>query len=193
MGAPVVIGLMAVSAAVSAYASYKQAAAQKNAAQFNADVAKQNAQVAGIQAQQAGEQGVAREDAYNRKLAALMGDQRAELASTGADVNTGSALELQQDTAGLGAQDLATIRQDTRNSVWQARLGQTSALDQSRLSQYQADTTSPWLAATTSLLSSASSVGSSWYTWNSPRVGAGGGSTYGGRDPNGSLAYGGPR
>jgi hypothetical protein len=166
-----ILAVSAVSAGVSAYAAYSSSAAQKQAAQFNQGVAEQNQQVAGVQTQQAAAAGQAKEDAYRRKLAALMGDQRAELAGTGVDINTGSALELQQDTAGLGAADISTIRQDTRNSVWQARLGGTSAADQAKLYGLQADNTSPGLALGASLLGSASSIGSSWYTWNRPTPG----------------------
>lgn len=163
-----ILAISAVSAAVSGYAAYKGSAAQRQAAQFNQGVAEQNQQVAGVQALQAAAAGAAKEDAYRRKLANLMGDQRAEAASTGVDINTGSALELQQDTAGLGAADLSTIRQDTRNSVWQARLGGTSAADQAKLYGFQADNTSPGLALGSSLLGSASSLASSWYSWNRP-------------------------
>jgi hypothetical protein len=163
-----ILAVSAVSAGVSAYAAYSSSAAQKQAAQFNQGVAEQNQQVAGVQTQQAAAAGQAKEDAYRRKLAALMGDQRAELAGTGVDINTGSALELQQDTAGLGAADISTIRQDTRNSVWQARLGGTSAADQAKLYGLQADNTSPGLALGSSLLGSASSIASSWYSWNRP-------------------------
>jgi hypothetical protein len=163
-GPAAIVGIMAVSSAVSAYGAYKQSQAQKQSAQFNSDVAKQNQRVAGVQARQAGEQGQAREDAYNAKLRTLMGTQTTQLAGTGVDVSSGSALDIRADTAGLGARDISTIRGDTVNSVWQARLAGASAADQSKLYQFQADTTSPWLAATTSALGSASSIGSSWYS-----------------------------
>jgi hypothetical protein len=159
-----ILAISAVSAGVSAYGAYAQSSAQKQAAGFNAQVAGQNEQVAGVQARQASEAGQAQEDAYNRRLAALRGSQTTQLAATGVDPNTGSALDIRADTAGLGAQDIATIRQNTRNSVWQARLGGTSAADQASLYQFQADTTTPGLAASASLLGSASSFGASWYS-----------------------------
>jgi hypothetical protein len=159
-----ILAISAVSVGVSAISAYQQSAAAKGAAGFNAQVAQQNVQVAGVQARQAGEAGQAQEDAYNRRLAALRGTQTTQLAATGVDPNAGSALDIRADTAGLAAQDIATIRQNTRNSVWQARLGATSAADQANLFQAQADTTSPGLATSASLLGSASSFGSQWYS-----------------------------
>lgn len=168
---PVAIGMMVATAAVSAYSAYRQSSAQKAAAQYNQDVQKQNAQIAGMQAQSVAAQGQVQQDAYQRKLAALMGSQRAALAGTGVDINTGSALSLQEDTAALGAIDTAQMRQQTAQAVWQTRLQGQSAANQAQLYGYQAGQTLPWLGATSAALSSATPVAENWYSGGGRRAG----------------------
>jgi hypothetical protein len=88
----------------------QQAAAEAGMANYQAQVARNNQMIAEGYAQRALQQGQVDEQNQRLKTAATLGSQRASLASQGGDVNSGSPLDLQADTARLGEYDAQAVR-----------------------------------------------------------------------------------
>ena len=88
----------------------QQAAAQAGQANYLSQVARNNQIVAQRNADLARQQGEADAQRLQLRTAQLAGSQRAALASQGGDVDSGSPLDIQADTARAGTTDAATIR-----------------------------------------------------------------------------------
>jgi hypothetical protein len=165
------MALTAASTAVAAYGAYSQAQAQKQSAEYQAGVDEQNAKIQERNAQDIEARGREEQDRYRRRLAGMMGSQRAQLAGTGVDIGSGSALDLMADTAGEGARDVAVIGQNTARSAYETRIGAMSSQQQASMGRSTAAGISPGLAAAPTLLSGASQFGDQWYTHKTkPRV-----------------------
>jgi len=106
-----------------------QAAKQAGAAQASADL--QNAQYADMAANDAVKRGAVEEDQQRLQTTGAIGTQRAGFAANGIDVNSGSAANIQDDTAQLGEFDALTIRNNAAREAWgyktQSQTYQTSA------------------------------------------------------------------
>lgn len=102
-----IIGLQALSTASSTYASVQ---AQRSQAEFQQSQLELNRRMADIQAADA----ISRGDREALKLRGqtrrLIGSQRAAQAAGGVDINRGDALDIQAETASLGAADELTIK-----------------------------------------------------------------------------------
>jgi hypothetical protein len=159
------MALTAASTAVGAYGAYTQAQAQKQSAEYQAGVDEQNAKIQERNAQDIEARGRDEQDRYRRRLAQMMGSQRAQLAGTGVDIGSGSALDLMADTAGEGARDTFTMGQNTARSAYEARVGAMSSTAQANMARSTADGISPGLQAAPTLLSGASQFGSQWMTF----------------------------
>lgn len=166
---------------ISGIGAQQQAQAQANAANYNAAVARNAATFAR-------EQGEVNAQANDRKTAAMIGRQRAAYAAGGLDVNSGSPLDIQADTADFGRLNSLTIR---NNAERQAYGYQANAnLDDASAKNYESagDT-----ALAGSLIGTVGSVGSKWSAYQQEgidpfAVGAFGGS--GGVDPATGMAFG---
>lgn len=95
--------MSAVGATMGAFGSIYQGQTAKAEANAQANIADQNARTARLHA------GV-REDLIRRQNRAKLGEQRAAVAQSGFDPNTGSLLELQGDSAAAGEFDALTTR-----------------------------------------------------------------------------------
>jgi hypothetical protein len=118
--------------AIGAAGTYTQAQAQRSAARFEERRLEMNARLAAIQAEDArvrGEQAVDVSQASTRRL---LGSQRAALAAQGIDVASGSALDVQEATAGLGAMDALTIRNNAVREAWGFRMQELDSRTQAR-------------------------------------------------------------
>lgn len=151
------MGFSAAAAGLSAYGSYKNAAAQQDAMNFSADVAGRNADFSGWQATQAARVGAVQEQNQRLKTSALVSDQKLALAANGMDVGgSGSAQDVLSSSAYMGERDALTIRDNTAMQVYGYQRQQANY--QTEAAQYRrgAGNISPGLAAATSLLGSAS-------------------------------------
>lgn len=90
--------------------SYVEARALKSQASYQASQYEFNSDIAELQAKDAIRRGNQEAIDYKKGVKQLVGDQRAKLAAQGIEVSTGSALELQLDTAAQGAENIQTIR-----------------------------------------------------------------------------------
>lgn len=98
-------------ALVQAQSVDAQADYQKQQYNFNATLAEEQ----GKDAIKRGD--VAAKD-YNKKIKGVIGSQRAAMAAQGVDISDGSALEIQEDTAAIGAQDMLTIKNNAWREAW---------------------------------------------------------------------------
>jgi hypothetical protein len=99
-----------VGAGVSAYSAYESGQAQQDAARYQAAVARNNQIIADQYAAAEVAKGQRLEDMKRLETAQRQGAVKAAAAANGLDVDRGSPLRLQEDTALLGEFDAQTIR-----------------------------------------------------------------------------------
>lgn len=160
------------SGVVSAVGAISSASAQQKQAEYQAAVARNNQTLAENAAKEALQAGQTREANARMASAQLRSRQRAVLASNGVDVNSGSALDTQTDTAALGELDALTIRSNAeRDAVGYrnqgANFGGEAALAAARAANA---TTSGYFSAGGSLLTSAGNVAQKWYQFKKQDV-----------------------
>jgi hypothetical protein len=119
----------------------QQASAQAGMANYQAQLARNNQQVAEGYAQRALQQGQV--DAQNQRLktAAVLGSQRAALASQGGDVDSGSPLDIQTDTARAGEYDAQTIGNNAALKAYGYRVQAANAGGEANLDDFKAANT----------------------------------------------------
>lgn len=142
-----------VGGVFSAIGANQQAQAQANAANYNAAVARN----AAVFAQQQGE---VRAQANDRRTAAMIGRQRAVYAAGNLDVNSGSPLDIQADTAQIGRLNSLTIRNNAAREGYGYEAG--ANLDTAAAANYQ---TAGQTAMMGSLIGTAGSVGDKWSSY----------------------------
>lgn len=112
-GGLVAMGIMSMGNA------YSNAESQKAQADFTTGQLRMNEKLAGVQAASVKEEGDLAASAAEKTGAQREAEQRVHQAATGVDVNSGSALNLQSDTAWQTRQNQITIR----NNAWRAAWG----------------------------------------------------------------------
>ncbi len=137
---------------VKAGGSYDSAIAQKDMLNAEGDIAD-------LQARQAILSGQIQEQNSRLASGALYGRERAQLGANGVQLGSGSALDLLASTKYLGDRDAATIHDNALRTAWGYKT--QAAFDRSG-----AGAISPGFTAFTSLLGSAGTVASSWYSLN---------------------------
>lgn len=98
--------------------AYMQSKAIKSQASWDASQMENNAKMMDFRSKEATKQGEKDAQQHAGQVKRLMGRQRAVAAAQGIEVSDGSAMELQQDTAGLGALDVVTIRNNAWKQAW---------------------------------------------------------------------------
>lgn len=109
---------MVASTVLTAAGGYQQAQAQKAEARYDAAVAQNNAKVADNQANTELQIGNIEEEQQRRKVRQMLGAQRVALAANNVELSSGSALDLQTETAGFGEEDALTIRANAARRAW---------------------------------------------------------------------------
>ncbi len=109
---PVTVGV-----ALTAFSAVGQAKAQYDQGVYQNDVAKYNARILENQAQDVRNQGNQAENAHRQQVAQLVSKQRAQLAANGLSLDSGSALQLQDDATTLGEADALRIRGNYNSEV----------------------------------------------------------------------------
>lgn len=112
------LGATALSAGVGLYSSYQQAEAGKKEAEFSAGQSDLNARLARIQADDAIDRGDKEAKSLKGKVGQVVGSQRAGIAAQGIDVDTGSAVQVQDDTKMIGERDMLTIKNNAWREAW---------------------------------------------------------------------------
>lgn len=116
MGA--VAAIVATSAIMTGATAYSQSRAQKAEGAYQSQIYEANARLADLQAEDAISRGDAEAKKHNTQVKKLIGSQRAAFAAQGIDINSGSPLDVQADTAALGAEDEQTIKNNAWREAW---------------------------------------------------------------------------
>lgn len=123
-------GAQVLSTGAQMFSARKQSKAQAQAitsqGSAEAQMFEQNARLATMQAEDATARGEVEVGQHQRSVKKLLGAQRARLAAQGLDVSADSALDVQAETAQLGALDTLTLRNNAFREAWGY---QTQALD----------------------------------------------------------------
>ena len=110
--------LSALGAGFSLYQGYAQGQAAKAQAEAQATAYEENAQNARLKAHDAIERGGLEELKHRRNIAKQLGNQRAGLATTGIDINSGSAADIRNASIAEGEYDAEVIRFNAARERW---------------------------------------------------------------------------
>jgi len=105
---------------------------------FQGAMAEQNAAYKEAAAQDAEKRGAVEADRYRRQVGQLIGSQRTGFAANGIDVNSGTAADIQDDTAAFGEFDALTIANNAAREAWGYRVGAQNDLMNGRMAQSNA-------------------------------------------------------
>jgi hypothetical protein len=158
------LALGAVGTGVGAVGALQQGQAQAAAARYQAAVAGNAQKVAQWQAKDAIDRGKVAEQQRRTKTALQIGSQRAALASSGTDVNSGSNLDIIGDTAATGEFDALTIRSNAEREAWDKKVQGSNLAADAQLSRSRAGFAEQagMLGAGANLIAGASSVSDKW-------------------------------
>lgn len=109
--------LIIASTAVAAAGAGVSAMSAASASRYEAKIAERNAGLERESARNAADNGAIEAQRQYRKIAQLQGSQQASMAANGVDLSFGSALQTQEDTAAMGAEDVKSIYNQTAQEV----------------------------------------------------------------------------
>jgi len=157
---PVAAGyaIMAAGMAASAYGTYQETKANNKALDYNAQIAEQNAVVSEKLAEDATARGELAEYEARIKGRRLLGKQRVASAASGVLVDSGSTLDVLQDTAALNEMDALTVRHNAALEAYGYETEAEQFKSEARLARMSKR--SPGRRAVVSLLGGGSSFGS---------------------------------
>lgn len=145
------------STAMNAFGTVAKGAAQYESGQYNAQVARNNETIANSNASMAVMRGNVEAGISRERTAQMIGSERAGYGANGIDVNSGSAVRTQSDTARLGEMDAQTILQNAQRSSWGYQLQGSSYGAQAQL-----DTMQGTESALSSLVGGVNNFASKW-------------------------------
>ena len=157
------IGAVGIASLVGAGIS---AAGQQQSAEYQAQVARNNQYVADQNADLALFRGRQEVGISRQRTAQMIGAQVAGAGASGVDVNSGSPLRAQQDTARLGEMDAQTIADNAARSAWGLR-NQSNSYG----AEAQADLALGRMGAMKSLIGGASNFAGKWSAYQQAGVG----------------------
>ena len=158
------LAVAAISAGVSTVGAIQQSQAQSAQAKYQAAVARNNQIIARQNADDALKRGDIEAQKQRQKVQLMLGQQRAGFAAQGADLTSGSVLDILGDTAATGELDRLTILNNSAREARQYMLQGVNFQADAQLYQMQAKQaqTAGYFDATSSFLGGASKVGSSY-------------------------------
>jgi hypothetical protein len=164
--APLALAAGIAGAGVSAVGAVEQGQATSNAAAYSAQVAANNATIANQNAEYATAAGVQQAADTSLKGAAKSGKIKAGQAASGIDVNTGSAVAVQEGQRETDKLDAETVLNNAELKAYGYRSAATGFTAQSGLDTAESEQApiGADIGAGGSLLSNASSLGFKWST-----------------------------
>ena len=130
--------MAAIPVAISLVGGMMGAQNAKQQGAFQAAMAEQNAGYKEAAAQDAIKRGDVQADQYRRQVGQMIGSQRSGFAANGIDVNSGTAAEIQDDTAAFGEFDALTIANNAAREAWGYRVGADNDRMNARMAQSNA-------------------------------------------------------
>lgn len=129
------VSIAVTATAIMAGSSIYQGYTQRKEASYSAKISRNNATIQDRLAEDAIVRGDKREALMRRKIAAFAGSQRAALAASGVNVDTGSASLLAADTLAQGELDALSIRDAAEREAWGYRSRAENYRTQSELTK----------------------------------------------------------
>lgn len=122
-----------ISAAASAYGASQQSQALNAQADYSESMAKINKRFADRQAEDTIERGNENARQVEKNADKVRGSQRAGLAAQGIALDSGSAQDIQTETAVMGAADAARVRNNAALEAWGIRTNSAQAVQSARM------------------------------------------------------------
>lgn len=160
MAGPVMSILGAIQ---SGYGAFASARSVKSNLEFQSDMAAINARRAEKTAQSIMRAGEEAQGQISLKAGKVKSAQKVSQGARGVQVGVGSAAEEIATTDMMKETDMMTINANTVRQAWEARMGGTNYANESLLKGTSADSINPYMSTAESLLTSATTVASSWY------------------------------
>lgn len=154
--------LQGAGAIIGAMGAGRQAQAQKDALNTQAQLDANNAKIAGWQANQALSQGAVEEGNSRLQTASVYGEQRAQLSANGVDLGVGNATDILSTTQFMGNRDALTIRDNAARTAWGYRTQGTNYQNQEAIARNGAAGINVGMAEFSTLLGNAGEVDKSW-------------------------------
>ncbi len=126
---------------MNAYGQMQAANASANASEYNAEVSENNAEIAKQQAEWAAQEGVQNAAMSQLKTRADVAGIKTNQAASGIDINSGSAVDVQESARELGMLDALTIRSNAARKAYGFQVEETSDRAQANLDRYMAKNT----------------------------------------------------
>ena len=159
-----------VTGLMTAYGTYTDSEAQKTNAEYQEDISAMNAKVEDKKAVDAAERGAESLQDHMQRVARLKGAQRANMASRGLDLSSGSSLNVLNDTDYFGNEDARRITENAGREGWAYGANAANYRSQANMYGAKADNINPGLDAGISLLGSwGGSVSDKWGSWKSSK------------------------
>lgn len=158
------LGATAVGGVTSAIGAAQQGKAAQEAANYQAQVAANNSALAAQQATEVRRQGQEALAEQGRKAAQRLGATRAALGAAGVDVNSGTALDVQEGTAEIGRLDQLRVWSQAVNKAFEADVQSTNYANEGTLTRMKGKSAASAgnIGVATSLLGAASNFSSKW-------------------------------
>lgn len=157
------LGLQGAGTLMSTVSSYQKSKLDKEAYNIQGSNAETNAMLDDVRSRDAKARGDINAQTSELRTKALLGKQAAQFAANGVVLDYGSPLSTLTDTSFMGGRDAQLIRDNAAKEAWGYDVMATNDRNNAALLRRRAGVESPGRAATTTLLTSAGSVASSWY------------------------------
>jgi hypothetical protein len=169
--AGVAIASSVMAAGVSAYGDAQSAAAQQQAANYNAQVAANNAAIANQNATASLTAGASAQETQAVQTKAQVGGELSAQAASGLDVDSGTAVNVRSSAAELGQMSGMNISYNAARQAlgYQATAGSESAQSQLDVMQGEQASTAGMFSSTGAVLGGVSTAGNNYY--NDQRTG----------------------
>jgi hypothetical protein len=126
MAAAALFAVQAASTLAQVAGQQSQARSIRRQTMAESDLLTLNADVGELQAKDAESRGLEQASVSRQQTRGAVGSQRAAMGAEGIDLTSGSAADVLNDTASLGALDELTIRLNARREAWGYRVGAAS-------------------------------------------------------------------
>lgn len=156
------LALSIVGTVGSTLGAVNQAQGQQNAYNYQAQVNRNNALQAKYQADDAIERGKEEERKKREQTRQLIGRQRSIFGAAGLQVDSGTPLLVQEDTAEVGELDSLTVRNNAEREAHALRFRAENFEAAAKMNSFAADSINPTLAGATTLLGGVGDIASKY-------------------------------
>ncbi len=137
---------------LSALGTFNQSLAEKRALEIQAATSARNVRLADIRIAQTKEAGQLDAATIRRNIRSANASLKTRLARGGIDLGFGTPVDILSDPQVIGEFDLATIKRNTANRVFELEIAKKNAIDQTNLLSTAASEVDPAFSAFNSLL-----------------------------------------